>query len=51
MFLLKYHTDTCRESRMGELRQKADWLYPLTQKVWTALYKKALSRDNPKRAY
>ena len=46
---LKYHTDTCRESRLGELRQKADWLYPLTQKVWTALYKKALTRDNPAR--
>ncbi len=39
---LKEHTDVCRESDFGELRQKADWLFPLTQKVWTEMYKQAL---------
>ncbi len=41
---LKQHTDICKESDYGELRQKADWLYPLTQKVWTEFYKQALSQ-------
>ena len=42
---LKHYTDTCRESRYGELREKVDWLYPLTQKVWTAFYKQALGES------
>ena len=41
---LKNHTDICKESRHGELRQKTDWLFPLTQKVWTEIYKHALSQ-------
>ena len=41
---LKQHTDICKESRHGELRQKAEWLYPLTQKVWTEFYKHTLSQ-------
>jgi hypothetical protein len=40
---LKHHTNICKESRYGELRQKADWLHPLTQKVWTALYEQTLA--------
>jgi len=36
---LKHHTDICKKSPFGELRQKADWLHPLTQKVWTAFYR------------
>jgi hypothetical protein len=39
---LKQHTDLCRESKFGELRQKAEFLSPLTQKVWTEMYKQAL---------
>jgi hypothetical protein len=39
---LKQRTDFCRESKFGELRQKTDFLMPLTQKVWTEMYKRAL---------
>ncbi len=42
---LKQRTDLCRESRLGELRQKTDWLFPLTQKVWNEFYKQALGRQ------
>jgi hypothetical protein len=41
---LKQHTDICKGSTYGELRQKADWLFPLTQKVWTEFYKHTLSK-------
>jgi len=40
---LKQHTDVCSESKYGELRQKAIWLHPITQKIWTALYKQTLA--------
>jgi len=43
---LKHHTDTCRESRYGEIRQRTDWLFPLTQKIWTEFYRLALSRKS-----
>ncbi len=43
---LKQHTDICKDSDYGELRQKADWLYPLTQKVWTEFYRHALERKS-----
>jgi hypothetical protein len=39
---LKHRTDTCRESRYGELRQKTEFLMPITQKVWAEMYKQAL---------
>ncbi len=42
---LKQRTDLCRESKYGELRQKTDWLFPLTQKVWNEFYKQALGRQ------
>ena len=41
---LKQKHDTCKQSKFGELRLKAEWIYPLTTKVWTAFYKKALER-------
>ena len=41
---LKQHTDVCKDSNYGELRQKADWLFPLTQKVWAEFYRHALSQ-------
>lgn len=43
---LKIRNDACKTSRYGELRAKVDWLHPLTQKVWTALYNKALDRQH-----
>jgi len=43
---LKQHTDICKDSNYGELRQKADWLNPLTQKVWTEFYKHTLSQKS-----
>ena len=42
---LKQRHDICKESRYGELRSKAEWIYPLTKKAWTAFYKKALDRQ------
>ena len=41
---LKQRTDLCRESKFGELRQKTEFLFPLTQKVWAEMYKHALDR-------
>jgi hypothetical protein len=42
---LKQRHEICRESRYGELRQKAEWLFPITTRVWTAFYEKALDRQ------
>ena len=42
---LKQYTDICKESRHGDLRQKADWLFSLTQKVWTEFYKHTLAQN------
>jgi hypothetical protein len=42
---LKQRHDICKESKFGELRQKAEWLYPLTQTAWRAFFKKALERQ------
>jgi hypothetical protein len=36
---LKQRTVMCRESKFGELRQKTEFLLPLTQKVWAEMYK------------
>jgi hypothetical protein len=42
---LKHYTDTCRESRYGEIRQRKEILEPLMRKVWTEMYKQALGRQ------
>ncbi|MGB0683723.1 MAG: DUF6626 family protein [Magnetovibrionaceae bacterium] len=42
---LKVRNDACKSSRYGELREKVVWLQPLTNKVWTALYHRALERQ------
>ena len=41
---LKLRNDACKTSRYGTLREKVEWLQPLTHKVWTAFYNKALDR-------
>jgi hypothetical protein len=42
---LKQRTDICRESNFGEVRQRTEFLHPLTQKVWAEFYKQALGRQ------
>lgn len=43
---LKQRHELYRTSRYGELRAKSEMIYPLTRKVWTALYHKALERQS-----
>lgn len=42
---LKHYTDTCRESRYGEIRERKEILEPLMRKVWTEMYNQALGRQ------
>ena len=42
---LKARHEIYRKSRLGELRQRAEWIYPLTKKVWTEMYDKALQES------
>lgn len=39
---LKARNDLCKRSRYGELRIETEWLTPLTHKVWTKFYQRAL---------
>ena len=41
---LKYRHEFYKASKFGELREKSELIYPLTRKVWTAFYEKALER-------
>ncbi len=39
---LKQRHEFYRTSKFGELREKADWIYPTLRKVWTEFYDRAL---------
>ena len=39
---LKARHEMYRTSRLGMLRERAEWIYPLTKKVWTKMYERAL---------
>lgn len=41
---LKRHIDVCKNSNYGEVRQRVEFLSPLTQKGWTEMFKQALVR-------
>ena len=41
---LKHRHEFYKASKFGELREKSELIYPLTRKVWTAFYEKALER-------
>lgn len=42
---LKARHEIYRASRQGELRQRAEWMYPLVRRVWTEMYEKALAES------
>lgn len=41
---LKQCHEVYRTSKFGELRERAEWIYPIVRKVWTEFYNRALER-------